>query len=238
MYVIYPSAGKNEVLSTMTPLNAKKDIVMPDVTQTTLLGTNGSTVMGLFKLMNGDRTINYNNNYTPFLQIANNWYMEISNAPNDKQHSAARLRIKTKQLGQTTQDEIIELPPIPKQKWVFIAVLREGRRFDVMYDSKIVASQRLEAYPAIVSSPVSIGNKGLDGSVIHVIINGVRMAPSDIERIRLSLVDTNNTVPEDNTINMSLPNISFLTQCPSGLPCNPVTAPPNNQFYQWNTPYA
>jgi len=238
LYVIYPGASSNDVLSTMTPLNAKKDIVMPDVTQNTLLGTNGGTVMGFFKFQNGDRTANYSNNYTSFLQIVNNWYMEISNAPNDKQHSAARLRVKTKHLGDPTQDEIIELPPIPKQKWVFIAVLREGRRFDVIYDNKIVASQRLESYPAVVTSPVSIGNKGLDGSVIHVIINGTRMAPTDIERTRLRLVDTNDTVPEDNSINMSLPNISFLTQCPSGLPCNPVTKPPTNQLFKWNTPYA
>jgi hypothetical protein len=238
LYVVYPSTGTNEVLSTITPLNAKKDVVMPDVTQTTLLGTNGSTVFGYFKFLNGDRTPNYTNNYIPFLQIANNWYLEISNAPNDKKQSAARLRIKTKHVGAPLEDEVIDLPPIPKQKWVFIAVLREGRRFDVIYDNKIVASQRLKSYPAIITSPLSVGGKGLDGSVTHVTINGVRMTPNDIERVRLSLVDSNNTVPEDNPINMSLPSISLITQCPAGLPCEPVTRPPTNQLLQWNSPYA
>jgi hypothetical protein len=244
LHYVYPASYNNDVLSAITPLNVKKDIVMPDVAQSTLLGTNGATVMGLFKFMNGDRTAKYNSNYTPFLFIANNWYMEISNAPNDKQHSAARLRVKTKQLGQAQQEEIIDLPPIPKQKWVFIAVLREGRRFDIIYDSKIVASQRLESYPAVVSSPMSIGNKGLDGSAIHVIINGTRSTPSDVERTRLSLVDTNNTVPEENPMiaslpSMIIPNFSLLLpQCPSGFPCNPATKPPPNQLYQWNTPYA
>jgi hypothetical protein len=116
--------------------------------------------------------------------------------------------------------------------------MRDGRRFDVIYDNKIVASQRLEQYPVVISSPVSIGNKGLDGAVIHVIINGTRMSPTDIERTRLTLVDTNKLVLEGNPINLSLPTISLLAECPSGLPCNPVTRPPVNQIMKWSTPYA
>ena len=238
VFVIYPGGGNNDVLSTLTPLSEKKDIVMPDVTQKTLLGNNGGTIMGMFNFMNGDRTAKYSNNYTPFLQIANNWFLEVSNSPNDKQHTSARLRIRTNAQGSSTKDEMIELPPIPKQKWIFIAVLRDGRRFDVIYDDKIVASQRLQQYPVVISSPVSIGNKGLDGAAIHVIINGTRLSPIDIERTRLTLVDTNKLVLEDNPFNASLPTISLLAECPSGLPCKPVTRPPANQFLKWSTPYA
>jgi hypothetical protein len=218
VFVIYPGGGNNDVLSTLTPLSEKKDIVMPDVTQKTLLGNNGGTIMGMFNFMNGDRTANYTNNYTPFLQIANNWFLEVSNSPNDKQHASTRLRVRTNAQGSSTKDEMIELPPIPKQKWIFIAVLRDGRRFDVIYDDKIVASQRLQQYPVVISSPVSIGNKGLDGAAIHVIINGTRLSPIDIERTRLTLVDTNKLVLEDNPFNVSLPTISLLAECPSGLP--------------------
>jgi len=238
VFVIYPGGGNDDVLSTLTPLSEKKDIVMPDVTQKTLLGNNGGTIMGMFNFMNGDRTAKYSNNYIPFLQIANNWYLEVSNAPNDKQHTSARLRVRTAAQGSSTKDEMIELPPIPKQKWVFIAVLRDGRRFDVIYDNKIVASQRLEQYPVVVSSPVSIGNKGLDGAAIHVIINGTRLSPTDIERTRLTIVDTNKLVLEANPFNTSLPMISLLAECPSGLPCKPVTRPPVNQILKWSTPYA
>jgi hypothetical protein len=192
----------------------------------------------MFNFMNGDRTSKYNDNYTPFLQIANNWYLEVSNAPNDKQTTSARLRVRTAAQGATTKDEMIELPSIPKQKWIFIAVLRDGRRFDVIYDNKIVASQRLEQYPVVVSSPVSIGNKGLDGTAIHIITNSTRLSPTDIEDVRLSIVDTNKLVIEGNPFNITLPMISLLAECPSGLPCNPVTKPPANQGFKWNTPYA
>jgi len=237
-FVIYPGGGNNDVLYSLTSLSEKKEIVMPNVAQKMLLGTNGATVMGMFNFKSGDRTVKYGNNYIPFLQIANNWYLEVSNASNDKQQAAARLRVRTNAQGTSTQDEVIDLPPIPKQKWVFIAVLRDGRRFDVIYDSKIVASYRLEHYPVVISSPLSVGNKGLDGAAIHVIINNIRMTPTDIERTRLTLVDTNQLVLEDNTFNVSLPSISLLAQCPPGLPCKPVTQPPVNQSLKWSTPYA
>jgi hypothetical protein len=35
----------------------------------------------------------------------------------------------------TQQEEYIELPPIPRQKWICISILREGRRFDIIYDN-------------------------------------------------------------------------------------------------------
>jgi len=136
------------------------------------------------------------------------------------------------------REEIIDLPNIPKQKWVFLAILRDGRRFDVIYDNQLVASHRLEYYPVIISSPLSVGNKGLAGSVLHVLVNGTRLTPSEVERTRVGYVDTNNTVLESSWIASSFPSIGLFAQCPSGLPCDPITKPPANNLFQWRTPYA
>lgn len=236
-YVIYPGSGSEDLLKEITPLNVKKNIVMPDVTQTKILGSSGSTVMGFFYLNMGDRTSSYVDKYAPLMEVDNNWYIEISPAPKGKDLISARLRIQTNDSGIFKQ-EIIELPAIPKQKWVFIAILREGRRFDVIYDNKIVASQRLENYPVIISSPLSVGNSGLDGSVVHIMINDRRLAPNEVERERVKYVDTNNTVLEANAISMSLPNIRLLAQCPPGLPCDAITKPPGNNLLEWESPYA
>jgi hypothetical protein len=236
-YKIYPGPGNNEILKKVTPLNAKKDIMMSDVTQTTLLGGGSSSVMGFFYLKNGDRTLKFADGYTPLLQVENNWYLEISPSPIGQNNIAARLRVQTNDAG-TLKYETIDLPQIPKQKWMFIAILREGRRFDIVYDNKIVASQRLESYPVVISSPLSVGNTGLDGSVIHVIVNSNRLSPSEVERERLAHVDTNGTVLEANSIDMNLPAFQLLAQCPPGLPCDTVTKPPSNNLKQWSTPYA
>jgi hypothetical protein len=237
VYVIYPGSGINDILPKMTSINQKRDILMSDSTQQLLLSSSGSTVMGFFNFNAGDRTIKYLNDFTPVLQVENNWALEIAPAPSNKEGSATRLRVKTNDTG-SLKEEIIELPPIPKQKWIFIAILRDGRRFDVIYNNTIVASQRLEFYPVVISSPLSIGNKGLDGSAIHIMVNGSRLSPSEVERERLARVDTNNTVLEANSIDMSLPGLKLFAQCPPGLPCESITKPPSNNLVQWISPYA
>jgi hypothetical protein len=236
IYVIYPGSGNNDVLTAITPLSERKDIVMSDLVKNTLLATSGSTVMGYFKLEGGDRTQSISNGYNPLLYVANNWYLEI--APTiTTTGTSARLRVKTMN-GKNIDEEIIELPSIPRQKWVFIAVLRDGRRFDVIYDNQIVASQRLSNYPTVINSPLTIGNKGLDGSAIHIMINSKRLTPYAVERERESHIDTNGQVLEDNKIDMSFPGLKLFARCPPGLPCDPITKPPSNNLLEWSTPYA
>lgn len=238
IYYIYRyirTHASKDILEKITPLNVKKDILYSDITQSTILATSGSTVMGFFKLNNGDRTVKYSNSFMPLMYIDNNWYLEVSPAPIN--NVAARLRVQTNN-GGAFKEELIDLPNIPKQKWLFIAILRDGRRFDVIYNNKIVASQRLINYPVVISSSLSIGNKGFDGSAIHIIINGKRLSPTDVERERVKYVDTNDMIMEDNQIDISLPGFKLFAQCPSGLPCTPITEPPTNKLLEWSTPYA
>ena len=226
--IVYRASGPQDVLPGLTPLNKKSDLMLPDVTQKTLLGSSGSSVLGFFYLKSGDRTARQGTPYRPLIQVENNWYLEVNH------HRHARLRVKTK----SNTEEIIHLPPIPMQKWVFIAILREGRRFDVIYNHRIVASQRLMNYPAIISSPLSVGSKGMGGSAIHVIVQDQRMTPNDVEKIHLTYVDTNHTILEENSIDMSLPFPKLSASCVPGLPCNAMISPPQNALKQWNTPYA
>jgi len=235
--IIYSGNGSNYVLSKIQSLDVKKDILYPDQTQKILLSGGSSTVAGFFKLENGDRTLNITHGFVPLLQVENNWYLEISPAPVGKEKISARLRVQTND-GGTIKQELIDLPDIPKQKWNFIAILREGRRFDVIYNNQIVASQRLENYPVVISSPLSVGNKGLSGSVINVLVNANRLTPSEVEKERLAKVNTDNTVIDASILDMSFPTVSLFAKCPPGLPCDSITKSPHNNLLQWNTPYA
>jgi hypothetical protein len=236
-YILYYTSGNKYLLPQKIPLSGKKDILFPDETQKLLLGSPGSTVMGFFKLESGDRTINSTNQFVPLMQVDNNWFLEVSPAPANNSNISARLRVKTNNAG-TLTNEFVNLPAIPKQKWVFIAILRDARRFDVIYDNQIVASHRLKNYPAVISSPLSVGNKGLAGSVIYVTVNGTRQTPSEVEKERVSKIDTANTVIEKPSFDITLPKLSLFNKCPPGLPCNPVTSPPSNHLFQWKSPYA
>jgi len=242
-YFLYSGDNTMDVLTELTPLSAPKQIVMADKTQSMLLEKGGSTIMGFFNIQHGDRTKKYidklrPDEYTPVMYISGNWSFEISQRPGGVLDTNARLRVTTKDSSGRAVDEIMDLPSLPKQKWVCIAMLRDGRRFDIMYDNKIVASQRLHNYPVIISNPLFIGNKKLGGSAIHIIISDRRFTPTEVDRERLKYVDTNNMVIEGNAIDISFPNIRLFSQCPPGLPCDPVTSPPRSNLLQWKTPYA
>jgi hypothetical protein len=226
----------DEVLSSIIPLNDNKELVSSNDTMTKLLGTSSSTVCGFFKLTMGDRTSKYTDNYIPILKVENNWYLEIIPATNKNDKNSARLRILTN--DGTINTDTIELPSIPKFRWIFIAILRDGRRFDIIYDDKIVASKRIENYPVVVSSPLSSGTKGLSGLITHVYIDNKRLSPNSIERKRLEHIDTNNNIVENNTLYSSFPNVSLFGQCLPGLPCDIITTPPDISSMKWNTPFA
>lgn len=239
VFIIYynTGSGNSDYLTTMTPLNVKKEIVTSDIVTSTLLQSSSSTVIGFFNLQQGNRTTSYNNDYAPLLYIDNNWRLEISHAPNGEQ-TAARLSVQTNNATNTLNIEKFDLPQIPKQKWICIAILREGRRFDVMYDNRIVASQRLANYPVEISSPLAIGDPSITGKCIHVIINSKRLSPNEVDRIRRSYVDTNNMIIEDISLVSSLPTLKLTVNCPPGLPCDTITTPPTNKMLEWESPYA
>ena len=235
IYVIFKDPDTT-ILHTMLSLHKKNDIVYSDITKSTLLTTAGSSVMGFFRLNDGDRTVKYANSFTPLLYVDNNWYLEITPAPLGRDKVSTRLRVYTNRNG--LKEEIIDLPQISKQKWIFIAILRDGRRFDIIYDNEIVGSQRLTNYPVVMGNSLSVGNKGLSGSAIHFMIHKKRMSPNDVERERLKYIDTNNNILESDLTNISIPNLKLLARCPSGLHCDTVTQPPNHNLLKWETPYA
>ena len=234
--ILYRPSGPKDMLLTLTPLDTKTDVVLPDVTQKKILGSSGSSVMGFFYLKGGDRTAHHGQRYIPLIQVENNWFLESMVGSRERSKRSTRLRVKT--TDGTVREEIIDLPPIPMQKWVFIAILREGRRFDVIYNGRIVASQRLKNYPVIISSPLSVGQKGLGGSAIHVIVQETRMTLAEVEKIHLTYVDSNHNILETNSIDMLLPFPKLSAQCLPGLPCRPLTSPPQNGMQQWKSPYA
>jgi hypothetical protein len=66
---------------------------------------------------------------------------------NDKPYVPAILRVKTASSSTQSYMESISLPAIPLQRWTVITIVKEGRRFDVYYGAKAVATKLLEFPP-------------------------------------------------------------------------------------------
>lgn len=241
VYVVIVYVRGKSSIQDMAPteldISKPKAVMNSSAAKDILLTRAGSSVMGFFNVRLGDRTERMGiDNFITLFGVEGSFQFQISS-------STARLLVRTG--GTTSEMELIELPNLPLQKWVFIAVLRDGRRFDVMYGERIVASHRLNLFPSTPSNPLLVGSPAVLGSAIHILVAPYRLTPTEVVHQRDMLADTNGA-PVAGTgtgaggRGFGLPPIPFTgikEACLPGLPCNPVTKPPKNHLKAWATPY-
>lgn len=159
--------------------------------------------------------------------------------------------------------ETLTLPAIPLQKWMFVTVARDGRRFDVYFNNTIVLSQKTLNMPiSNVSNSsmngVTSGSPGLIGQLALANVYNYRLSTRDVSEKYSQYADTrgrpylNNT---GNPMNLSdvggiLPTyastftsaifgyIPSLSLCPKGGCLNPPAIRPASPLYDWSTPYS
>ena len=117
--------------------------------------------------------------------------------------------------------ETLALPPIPFQRWTMITVSREGRRFDVYYNDKIVLSRQTLNMP--ISNKINSnlrgvvsGSTSLMGVLTNATIAPKRYSVQDVESDYARLADTRGQpfiVPDPNAGPQTLagqlvPNVS------------------------------
>jgi hypothetical protein len=226
----YGKKGPIDIAPDAVPLNINKNLLSSSESSIVISGS-GSTLSGLFTVDLGNRTASMNmSSFSMLFGIQNS--IEFQLAPAKEKEGTARLMIMT-----TNGPETVDLPPFPLQKCTFLTILRDGRRFDVMYDNQIVASHRLEHYPSSVMAPISVGGPNFIGSVVHVLVANSRLLPQEVAVLRGTYTDTTGCAPPSSPFpyTFSLPNFSSF--CIPGFPCEPTTTPPDNTMKTWSSIY-
>lgn len=229
---IYGKASIKDVAQEKFNLSEAKWVYSTDDTKKDILTTSSSTIMTFVNINFGDKTASTTTDYQSLIGVEGSFSLDISS-------KSTQLSVTTKNQQQITT-ETIPIPQLPTQKWVCVTILRDGRRFDIMYDDQIVASHRFEYYPVVVSSPLVVGNKSILGTSIHVLVAPYRLTPVEVSKQRAKLADTNGK-PVGAAISFGLPPIPFTgirSMCFPGIPCNPVSAPPENALKSWSTPFS
>jgi len=226
--IVYSATGVQDLATTVISLDKASNLLDSEQTRKKIFNTGGSTIAGFFNVRLGNRS--QGSALVQLISIQNSLMFLVG-------PSKTELRVRT-----PTGLETIDLPPFPQQSWVFLAILRDGRRFDVLYNDRIVASRRLDQYPVLESAnSLSVGSTQLLGQAIHVVVNDRRLSPKEIAHLRASMADTNgapiqeSTFPMPSLFSITLKNLQV--ECIPGLPCNPVTAPPVNRAKSWSSLY-
>lgn len=228
--IVYSATGVQDVLPKAVPLDTPYQALDSEESNKKLLAKGGSTLAGFFNVRFGNRTgSSSGKQYIQLVGMDGAFSFLIS-------PTKTQLRVLT-----NAKIEEVDLPPFPQQSWIFLAILRDGRRFDILYNDRIVASHRLGEYPVAVANPLKVGSVGLLGQAVHVLVADRRLSPRELAGLRASMADTNGAPPQDTTFPM--PNLLALTlkdlqvACIPGLPCNPVTTPPSNRLKSWSSLY-
>ena len=109
------------------------------------------------------------NGLSKLLNISDNielWASGYTNQ-NDKPYVPALLKIRTGSTSNNIAMESISLPAIPLQKWTVVTIVKEGRRFDVYYGSKLQTSKLTDYVPVKPSATEQwiAGNSAWKGEI-------------------------------------------------------------------------
>lgn len=229
---IYGKSTLQDVAPDKFNLSDAKMVLSSEDTSSTILKPSSSTIMAFINVNFGERTDTIDKTYQSVIGVNGSFSLDISS-------TGSQLSVVTSN-GSVSAVETIEVPGIPLQKWVCVTILRDGRRFDIMYDDQIIASHRCNYYPVITKSQLIVGNTTLLGKGIHVLVAPYRLTPSEVSKQRAKLSDTTGK-PVGTDTAFGLPPLPFTgirTLCIPGLPCNPVSNPPSDALKSWSTPFS
>lgn len=154
--------------------------------------------------------------------------------------------------------EFIPLPAIPLQRWVMITVVREGRRFDIYYNDKLVASKKTTYYIAIPDDKkaIHVGNAGFKGYAAFLKCMSSALHGGDVSSAYKKLSDTRGApyvkLPEEDAgvvAGLQMPSFTMPTIpsgigfqlpsfCPSGGCLTMPDVRPAQPWLEWDTDYA
>jgi hypothetical protein len=220
--------------------------------------------------------------YLPVIQVSNVAFFEILPAPDAGRQGKAmtQLSLKTEsntdasgssvdasgsrvdasgnRMGSDVSNkyvEVLSLPAIPIQKWVMLTIVKEGRRYDVYYNDKLVLSKRTQFKLTLSSSQLGIvvGNPGLNGNAGAFTVYNTVQRGMDVAKAYKNMVDTRGapyiTLPADAytpatrpsmpDFSTSLAGLGFnWSPCPSGQCFDTPKIRPAQPWLDWETSYA
>lgn len=108
----------------------------------------------------------------------------------------------------------IKLDDFPIQKWVYVTINREGRRFTVYYNGVVAGSVNIQNMYAQITDAIRIGAKSYMGTYVYPILNSSIVHEDDIKNYIKNTANTRGepNMPGDflNTFNQ------LITPCESG----------------------
>lgn len=190
---------------------------------------------------NNDCSRCYHVGYVNVLNISNIVRLELLAAPDASRPNAASTQLVVRTVGmlnnaQKVFEETIPLPNLLMQKWTCVTIGREGRRFDVYYNGKLVTSKRTQYTVDIRTAvgPIFAGDPKLMGKVALAEAYPEKLTASAILEKYKSNSDTTGAPNVMNQLDI----FQFIPNCEGGNCNQGPTVRPTSPLQDWQTRYA
>ncbi len=244
VFVFYKSGPNHTAMSFEKEegtLESSTIVLNSDSTRRMLFGQSGSSLAVYMFLKGVDKTARADNEAPVIFSIPGVLEFRYGFTAENSLGSNTELVVYTTNTTAVEPTrEVISVPNFPAQKWIALTLLRDGRRFDVIYNNKVVASKRLQYMPVYRSSPLTFGSPQVYGTFSQGRVFNYRLSLRDI---RAELARTSNTRFASSTA-PTVDSTGFISpldifRCPGGVFCGgDDTAPPKSPLQMWETPYA
>jgi len=198
---------------------------------------SGSTLIFYIYPTIRDRTGQSGNEYASIVQIGTKQNLKLLVAPDAGRNGAmAPALLEIFEKG-SAKPEIIELPNIHLQRWSGIAIVKQGRRFNVYINGKLSASQVCSAMPDFDSTqPLRTGDSRMSGSIALMSIAPYPMQVSQIHNLYTNSVDTEGKPYLSSGFDfIPIPSFNLdMFWCPGGNCSTPKRPAPTEE---WTSPY-
>lgn len=183
----------------------------------------------------------YHIGYVNVLNISNIVRLELLAAPDASRPNAASTQLVVRTVGASNNtrkvyEETIPLPNLLMQKWTCVTIAREGRRFDVYYDGKLVSSKRTQHTVDIRTAvgPIFAGDPKLIGKVALVESYPEKLSAASILEKYKSNSDTTGAPNVMNQLNI----FEYIPNCEGGNCNQGPSMRPTTPLLDWETRYA
>jgi len=225
-------------LSTIRQVGTNVDLINNWNTQ------SGSTLFFYISPSINDRTSVSGNEYATAVNIGNSQILKILIAPDAGRSQMMAPAVLEVNINGQDNPDVIDINMIQLQSWNCVAIVKQGRLFNIYVNGILSVSHTCTAMPTYDSTqPLRVGDRRLGGTVALISLAPYAMQVNDVQNMMKDTNDTDNK-PYLSTDLPSLPEFSldsinklFSTiMCPGGNCSSSNKMPP--PMYQWTSNYA
>ena len=223
-------------------LSTSTQVISSEELKKSWTGTSGSSLIFYINPSIKDRTSVSGNEYASVVQIGTKQTFKIlvaADAGRGYSSSPAQFEIYVKSCS---VPEVIDIPNFPLQRWTAVVIVRQGRKFSIYLNGKLMASHMSTAMPDFDDTqPLRTGDSRLSGQIALMSLAPYPMQLDEVRSTVEATVDTSGKPYFSSNILSVLPfSIDFMNfnpMCPGGN-CGLKQPAKTRPFEHWTSSYA